>query len=119
MENITFAPSYVVFYPMLAEIARKNHYSLAIHGSVGKHGYSDCDLVAVPWDEEAVDQEVLMKAFWDYCSSSMLPIFKTSFEKEFYPVDKPHGRKAWMLELGNGCTFDISVMPKQPLYSTT
>ncbi len=28
------------------------------------------------------------------------------------PEIKPHGRKAWLLIMGNGAAFDISVMPK-------
>jgi hypothetical protein len=111
MQKITFAPAYVAFYPMLAEIAREKGYSLAIHGSVGKHGYSDLDLVAIPWVDDAKSKRELMDAIWDY-AVQIMPGYFLSFEKEWIPYAKPHGREAWKLQLGNGASIDISVMPR-------
>jgi len=115
MEEITFAPSYVAFYPMLAERARKHKYSLAIHGSVGKNRRSDLDLVAIPWEDDASEPEVLLAEIWEYCQNVMLKIYRDESIGEFYPVDKPHGRRAWLLQIGNGARIDISVMPKHRL----
>lgn len=112
MRAITFAPAYVAFYPMLANIAREHGYSLAIHGSVGNQKYSDLDLVAVPWIDEAADVDVLINAIWDYASKFMDMQFKELFKAEFYCENKPHGRRAWFMQMGNGAGIDISVMPK-------
>jgi hypothetical protein len=111
MEKITHAPLYVALYPRLAEIAREHGYSLAIHGSVGRSAYSDFDLVAIPWTDEAVDQEILLAALSNYCRIMMDPLFKDAFMENIFPVNKPHGRKAWIIQLGNGSVLDISVMP--------
>lgn len=109
MEQITFAPAYVAFYPMLAEIAREHGYSLAVHGSVGKNGWSDLDMVAVPWIAEASSEEDLIQAISRYA-------IRITNEKligdGLKPDHRPHGRNAYKIPLGNGAAIDISVMPK-------
>lgn len=112
MKPATFAPAYVAIYPHLAEVARAHGYSLSIHGSVGQSRYSDLDLVAIPWIDEAVEAEVLMAAIWEWCSRFIDNDFGKLFNKQFYPEQKPHGRCAWFLQMGNGSGIDISVMPR-------
>jgi hypothetical protein len=113
MEEPTFAPAYVAFYPMLAKIARECGYSLAIHGSCGKSKHSDLDLVAAPWIDEAVNAEDLMNAIFDYGDTVLVHYFGLyDREKSKMPTVKPHGRLAWKLQLGNGAAIDISVMPR-------
>ena len=113
MEPLTYAPAYVSIFPHLAEIARNHGYSLTVHGSVGKNRYSDLDLVAIPWIDEAKEAEVLMQAIWDWSVKMIInEDFAPLFKKEYYPEQKPHGRRAWFLQLGNGAGIDISVMPK-------
>ncbi|EKD89720.1 MAG: hypothetical protein ACD_33C00002G0012 [uncultured bacterium] len=114
MEQITHAPAYVAFYPMIAEIARENGYSLTIHGSVGKNKHSDLDLVAIPWIDDAKDSEELISSIFTYCNKVMIHYFE-HLNVDLKPSLKPHGRKTWKIYLGNGASLDISVMPKQIL----
>lgn len=103
MRKSTLAPSYVALYPGLSEIARTLGYSLAIHGSV----QTDMDLVAIPWTAEAVSAEELIARFISHLA--MLPPYASgASEAEL----KPHGRRAWLIDLGYGAVLDISVMPR-------
>ena len=112
MEKITFAPAYVAFYPMLAEIARNHHYTLAIHGSIGKNRQSDFDLVAIPWNGEASSEEELTDAIWEYAIQVMPSYFDGFRADKWHGTNKPHGRRAWKLQIGNGAAIDISIMPR-------
>lgn len=109
MKPATFAPAYVAFYPMLAEIARTNGYALSIHGSV----VSDMDLLAAPWTDEAAPAEQLMRAIADYADACMRAMFERSVTV-LGPDNKPHGRLAWFIKVGNGSGIDLSVMPLLP-----
>jgi hypothetical protein len=40
------------------EVAREHGYAVGLHGSMRR----DCDLIAVPWTEEATDPEALIQA---------------------------------------------------------
>lgn len=107
MKPPSFAPVYASFFPVLAEISQKNGYALAIHGSL----LSDMDLVAIPWTDEAVSAETLMKAIAEYATSVMGMMFESTPHWEG-PETKPHGRVAWSLGVGNGAVIDLSVMPR-------
>lgn len=100
------APVYATLYPGLCAIARELGYALSIHGSLA----DDLDLIAVPWVEDAKDPETLVEAIrelCDLCFDHRVPI--THWEPEV----KPHGRIAWKLYFENGCSVDLSVMPKK------
>ncbi|UFH59852.1 hypothetical protein [Sulfurovum mangrovi] len=107
MKDSTHAPGYVAFYPMLCEIAKSCGYSLAIHGSVQR----DFDLVAIPWIEEANTQEALVEKLAKYADDVMGVAF---LGKDIIdgPEEKPHGRVAYSIQLGNGAYLDISIMPR-------
>jgi len=107
MKPPSFAPVYAVFFPILAEIAQKNGYALAVHGSLQQ----DFDLLAAPWTNEAVVAEDLLKAIADYAGEVMGMMFDTSVVIT-QVEEKPHGRKAWCIKMGNGSVIDLSVMPK-------
>lgn len=107
MKPPTFAPTYVCFYPVLAEIANNHGYALSVHGSVSR----DFDLLATPWVEDAKSAEELMQAIADYfgrymgrLNSEMIPLST--------PTKKPHGRLAWAIPIENGAVVDLSVMPR-------
>jgi len=103
MKPATFAPVYVSLFPHLSEIANKNGYALAAHGSVQR----DFDLIAVPWTDDPSSTEVLISEIANY-----LKIFEDIFGLEMHgPEQKPHGRIAWLLATGFGSAIDISVMP--------
>jgi hypothetical protein len=109
MKPASFAPAYVAFYPALAEIARRYGYALAVHGSVSR----DMDLIAVPWSDVAASPEALKNAVADYATSVMSAMFASAVTVAG-PEDKPHGRTAWSIIVGNGSVIDLSVMPRRP-----
>ena len=95
---------------MLCDIARAHGYALTIHGTLQR----DLDLVAIPWTEEAVAPEVLVKALRDRAQWF-------SFE-DSHPlmgaVEKPHGRRAWTIPLVGDTLIDLSIMPRSPACAT-
>jgi len=109
MKPSTFAPAYVAFYPMLTDIARRHGYALSIHGSVER----DMDLLATPWTDEAVPAEQLMQAIASYADTCMSAMFGSAVTV-LGPDEKPHGRRAWLIKVGNGSCIDLSVMPRAP-----
>lgn len=115
MENITFAPAYVAFYPHIAEIARDHGYSLAIHGSCGKNRRSDLDLVAVPWIEDAKSAEDLINAISDYAGRIINRCYFDRLNPPtelLVPSERPHNRRSWKIQIGNGAALDISIMKR-------
>lgn len=110
MKEITFAPAYVAFYPMLGVIARDLGYSLSVHGTVGRTNASDLDLVATPWIEDCATPEELMKALADWLVR-LLNVKLVEAMNGLEPELKPHGRLAYRIPCGNGACIDISVTP--------
>lgn len=126
MKPATIAPFYGCLYPGLCDRARELGYALTIHGSV----VTDLDLVAIPWTEEAVDTETLVKALFehlnavdyrglltrdcDWASEKEIDQMVASSNETNKPESKPHGRKAWNLYLHFGAKVDLSVMPRLP-----
>lgn len=107
MRPATFAPVYLMIYPMLSECARGHGYAAAIHGSVGASAGSDLDLVCVPWADAATSAEDLILGIIKY-----LKAVKMFFGPISGPELKPHGRVAWAIPLGNGAVLDVSVTPR-------
>ncbi|WP_144409755.1 hypothetical protein [Cupriavidus basilensis] len=106
MKSPTFAPAYLSYFPMLAEVAQKHGYALAAHGSL----VSDFDLVAIPWKAEASSAEELMRAIAKYADACM--DLKDGHGVPLHVRErKPHGRVSWSIQLGNGAYIDLSVMP--------
>ena len=99
-------------------VARELGYNLVAHGSMER----DCDLVAIPWTDDAVGEDTLVLA--------LQAAFGEALGTECYLGHgwslKPHGRKANTLILletglvneeapgkGEGFPFvDLSVMPR-------
>jgi hypothetical protein len=102
---------YAVTFAEIRLVAKANGYALALHGSLR----TDLDVVAIPWTEEAADEETLVKAICEAAGG---------FITTDRPVaDMPHGRRAWTIHLG-GCSgvvptteratyIDLSVMPRR------
>jgi hypothetical protein len=123
MKPATFAPAFACLYPGLCDVAQKLGYALSIHGSVSR----DLDLVAIPWINEAVDEEVLVKAIIDHTHACLYPDLLRrngrlsedqikqvcSRAENVSPQEKPHGRRSWSLHLDFSAYIDLSVMPKQ------
>ena len=106
------AAAYVAFYPMLHAIAKRHGYALAIHGSF----HRDCDMIAVPWVEEASEPLKLIKALKKALGAVTHHEDADDLVKDCSPTEKPHGRTGYSLHVTNhgmyGGYFDISVMPK-------
>jgi len=105
----TFAPVYVTLYPVLAELARANGYALAVHGSV----VSDFDLIAVPWTEQAIEADELVKkiieSLW-WIRDEMYTV-EALFQLPHHS-SKPHGRRAWNIPLQGAARLDVSVVAR-------
>ena len=108
-----------VLLPALSEVARRNGYALAVHGSLER----DIDLIACPWAEGTLAAESLAADLHAACRAIMGhatgPCGWT--ETETWepppgslpnPARKPHGRLGWIIHLGGGPYLDISVMPR-------
>jgi len=132
MKDANPAPMFACMYAGLCDVARKNGYALAAHGSM----VTDFDLIAVPWTEQAIEAEELMHLLMshldavDYrgllqrdCGSwataaNIDQMVKSERERTADPrgpfdcVLKPHGRKAWNLYMAAGVKIDLSVMPR-------
>jgi len=92
--------AFAMIYMRLAEVAKECGYALALHGSMRR----DLDVVAIPWTEDAVEAEELVRRLLAGSSACLRPNSAI--------VSKPHGRRCWMLHLGGGPYIDLSVMPR-------
>ena len=97
--------TYMFIYMRMAQRAQELGYALALHGSLIR----DCDMIAVPWTDEAVDMGELVSELIEL--SGGIANYKGR-ENGAYST-KPHGRKAWIIHLGGGAYIDLSVMPKK------
>lgn len=108
-----------VLLPALREIARRNGYALAVHGSLER----DIDLIAAPWREGAAPAEELIRDIFTACYAVLgYAIWPhdwkegAAFEPPVgalpNPDRKPHGRLGWVIHLGGGPYLDVSVMPR-------
>lgn len=93
---------YSAVWPDLVPLARSLGYALTIHGSLSR----DLDLIAVPWTEEAVEPEALVKAVADKFGAWV-------GSPDLGPVTrKPHGRMGAVIVLGGHAVVDLSIMPR-------
>lgn len=109
-----FALVYAALLPQIQKRARQQGYAIAVHGSMS----TDLDLLACPWTDEAAEAEVLVEDLRQWFSLVFQPPCSLA-----NPTLKPHGRRAWALQLDHanspypfytgGPYLDISVMPKQ------
>lgn len=106
-----FALAYAASLPYLQHLAREHGYAMAVHGSMR----TDLDLVAVPWVEDARPAEELVEAIRDHVGGH----FESREGWEKCPGYRAHGRRGWVIFLGDGsCYLDISVMPRQCEWGT-
>lgn len=90
-----------VLLPALREAARSCGYAIAVHGSLER----DIDLVAVPWVDMSVSPDAIVGELFGVVTA----VFKTA--KLHPPSDKPHGRRAWLIQFCGEHFIDLSVMP--------
>jgi len=101
--NPSYAPIYAAsMYPDLAGFFKKHGYALAVHGSLQR----DFDLIAVPWIEEALDPDTVIKLLVE-------EFFCLKYTGEV--GIKPHGRLVYTLVLnfGFGCFLDLGFISKR------
>ncbi len=92
--------AYMCHLPRIASKAREFGYAITVHGSLQR----DLDLVAIPWSDNATEIEPLLQAICETTGGFML--------EHQGDTQKPHGRKAYVIQLGAGLYIDLSIMPK-------
>ena len=92
---------YATIWPDLKDTAVKLGWALGLHGSLAK----DMDIMAMPWLEDAVPIEEMIKALSDCFTGSP---FKEKHMKPYY--DKPHGRVVYTINICRGFYLDINVI---------
>lgn len=109
-------PLYAMLYMMMVPRAKEMGYALALHGSMAR----DMDLIAIPWTEEAIEAELLIKLLMEefrLINLDVVEVDKDNQATKFKPpAKKPHGRLGWSLGWDGDMYVDISVMPlkKEP-----
>ena len=93
---------YAILFDRFKKTAADLGYALTVHGSMA----SDMDLIAIPWTEEAVEAEVLVKAISDEMGPTIWKDYHIA-EK----ANKPHGRVAYTLSWYSDWFIDLSIMP--------
>jgi hypothetical protein len=104
---------YVQLLPTLRAVAREHGYALGLHGS----GERDLDLIAVPWTEDASDNETLVEALRVAINGHIANSLTDGKFVGRSPLERPHGRRTWAIRpLENNPTaelyIDLSVMPR-------
>jgi len=110
--------------PAMKERARGLGYALLVHGSLAR----DIDMVAVPWTDDAVSLDVLVRALTHVCREHNDGVAygrtaegeRTEDPDMFRRTHKPHGRVAVSIHLGGGAPHehmdhgtyvDLSILP--------
>jgi hypothetical protein len=82
------------------EMCESHGYALAIHGSMSR----DFDIIAIPWREDCSPPSSVIASL-TYALHHLID------GKAEGPEQKPHGRIAWAIPMGNGAVLDVSIMP--------
>jgi hypothetical protein len=100
----------------LAGTAARNHgYAIGTHGSMAR----DCDLIAVPWTEDAAEPLIVVKAIQAAITAEIGDCYRTCAEQV---AVRPHGRQTWVLHFQNAVSttkgafpwVDLSVVSPRP-----
>ena len=91
--------AYACLYPRLAAVAREHGYALAMHGSL----VADCDLIAVPWVNDAARGDDLAAALARRCGGWLV--------LDSWPERRPAGIRKHVIHLGGGPYLDLAVIP--------
>lgn len=81
---------YTYYFEMLKEVALKYGYNLVVHGSMNR----DLDLIAIPWNEELLPHEDMIKEMSELIGGEIL----INDDRRIYS-DKPHGRIVYVIDL--------------------
>lgn len=82
-------------------VARELGYAIGVHGTLKR----DCDLIAVPWTENAAPPKDLVDELCTELDARVVG----------YKEDKPHGRVAWIIQVnGWAKAIDLSIVRPLP-----
>ena len=96
---------YAVLIAPLRALGRRLGYAIAVHGSLAR----DIDLIAIPWTQDAEEDEVLVVAI-----ANLVRAFNGFATVHGGAHDeKPHGRRSWVISLPGGTYIDLCVMPRR------
>lgn len=84
---------YAYYFLELKEIALKYGYNLVLHGSLNR----DLDLIAIPWQTEIGNCELMIKKFADVIGGKIENRDTETGIKKY--ILKPHGRKAYTINI--------------------
>lgn len=94
--------AFISLYSRMAVRAKELGYALCLHASAV---VSECDIVAVPWDERAVHPRVLIESLLELCGVGFVIPEET---------DLPHGRRTWQVVMDGDATLTFDVFPIRP-----
>ena len=94
---------YTVLWNDFRQAALDLGWTLALHGSMA----SDMDIVAIPWIEDASDEEALVKALSDCIGATT---WKSHHFRD--PSERPHNRVIYTLSIYSDFYIDLSIMKK-------
>jgi hypothetical protein len=102
---------YAFYFEELKAIALHYGYNLVLHGSMNR----DLDLIAIPWQEQLGDYNVMIEAFSKCLGGEIMP----QTEEQIHCF--PHGRLSYVINLNRSGKWnnyqdaqyyiDISVIP--------
>ena len=96
------AAFYAALLPELKEVAFKCGWAIAIHGSLNK----DADIMAMPWTENAVQHQELIRRISDEC-------FQDNPFKDTHCIpykNKPNKRIVYTISIWSGYYLDINII---------
>lgn len=86
------------------EVAPQHGYAVGLHGSMAR----DCDLIAVPWTDEAAEPLVVVKAIQAAITAEIGDCYRTCAEQV---LTRPHGRLSWVLHFQNAVSTTKGAFP--------
>jgi hypothetical protein len=113
--RLVVATKYDALLPVIRETAKDHGYAIGLHGSMVR----DLDLIAVPWATTVSHADVLAEAIREVLNGVIINDSHADLydETKRNPVNRPHGRQVWAIQIGGGRYVDLSVMPIQELPS--
>lgn len=97
MKEFSNIQLYVKVFDELFKIAYNIGWCLVLHGSLKR----DLDIFAIPWNDNAVTYDVLIKELFKVCNMTA--------PNEIKLIEKKYGRKAYTIPLGIDKYIDLSL----------
>lgn len=97
MKEFSNIQLYVKVFDELFKIAYNIVWCLVLHGSLKR----DLDIFAIPWNDNAVTYDVLIKELFKVCNMTA--------PNEIKLIEKKYGRKAYTIPLGIDKYIDLSL----------